>query len=173
MILCISSLIVNMAVTPMFIFVAVIVILIYYFIQKYFRSTSLQLESLDNLSQSKVLAHFTEAFCGRSTIRAFRKEENFIKCLNKCINTNNLLTLMTNCSHCWLGISLVTHLINFNEAMKLTNIILYVCFYLGFFCWPNSILHYILWSCGCIIWSHQHLLFRHLNYLCLCRTHLS
>jgi hypothetical protein len=44
---------------------------LYYFIQKYYRQSCVELQRLDALSRSPIQGHFQESLQGTATIRAF------------------------------------------------------------------------------------------------------
>ncbi|RWS29225.1 ATP-binding cassette sub-family C member 9-like protein, partial [Leptotrombidium deliense] len=104
--LCFAAVIVDVIVTPVFIFIAIPIVTVYYLLQRFFRFTSRELQRLDNLTRSPIVAHFNQTLLGLSTIRAFKEEESFISLVLDYINLNNLAFLMANCANCWLGIAL-------------------------------------------------------------------
>lgn len=104
--LCISAIIVDMIITPYFIIIAIPIVLVYYFLQHFFRFTSRELQRLDSISKSPIFSHFSQTLSGLTTIRAFNQENTFTDILYEFINTNNLAFLMLNSANCWLGIAL-------------------------------------------------------------------
>ncbi|NXW27556.1 ABCC8 protein, partial [Phaetusa simplex] len=69
--LCVSALAVISYVTPMFLIALVPLAIMCYFIQKYFRVASRDLQQLDDSTQLPLLSHFSETVEGLTTIRAF------------------------------------------------------------------------------------------------------
>lgn len=60
----------------------------YYIIQSFYRSTSRELQRIEAITRSPLYSHFSESLAGRSTIRAFKKEEDFIKTNQSLVNSN-------------------------------------------------------------------------------------
>lgn len=50
---------------------------VYFFLQKYYRRSYVELQRCDATSRSPVYAHFSESLTGVETIRAFRYQEKF------------------------------------------------------------------------------------------------
>ena len=50
---------------------------VYYFLQKYYRRTYVELQRCDATSRSPVYAHFSESLTGVETIRAFGYQQRF------------------------------------------------------------------------------------------------
>lgn len=72
--LCVSALAVISYVTPVFLVALLPLAVVCYFIQKYFRVASRDLQQLDDTTQLPLLSHFAETVEGLTTIRAFRYE---------------------------------------------------------------------------------------------------
>uniref|UniRef100_A0A8D1JMM2 ATP binding cassette subfamily C member 8 n=1 Tax=Sus scrofa TaxID=9823 RepID=A0A8D1JMM2_PIG len=70
--LCVSALAVISYVTPVFLVALLPLAVVCYFIQKYFRVASRDLQQLDDTTQLPLLSHFAETVEGLTTIRAFR-----------------------------------------------------------------------------------------------------
>ncbi|KAI4897857.1 hypothetical protein NFI96_005985 [Prochilodus magdalenae] len=70
--LCLSAIGVITFVTPVFVAALVPLAVAFYFIQKYFRVASKDLQDLDDSTQLPLLCHFSETAEGLTTIRAFR-----------------------------------------------------------------------------------------------------
>lgn len=51
--------------------------IVYFFLQKYYRRSYVELQRCDATSRSPVYAHFSESLTGVETIRAFRYQEKF------------------------------------------------------------------------------------------------
>ncbi|XP_070559237.1 ATP-binding cassette sub-family C member 9-like isoform X2 [Ptychodera flava] len=104
--LCLSALIVNTIVTPVFIVVVAPFLVVYYFITKYYVTTARELQRLDSITKSPTLAHFSETLGGLSTIRAYGDENRFRKRFFETKNTNNVSRLYFLCGFRWLAIRL-------------------------------------------------------------------
>ncbi|XP_070559247.1 ATP-binding cassette sub-family C member 8-like isoform X2 [Ptychodera flava] len=104
--LCLSALIANAIVTPVFIVLVAPFLVVYYFIQKYYVTTSRELQRIDSITKSPVFAHFSETLGGLSVIRAYRDENRFRKRLLETIDTNNVAQLYFLCSFRWMTMRL-------------------------------------------------------------------
>jgi len=62
---------------PPFTALIIPIILIYYWIQRYYLRTSRELKRLDSVTKSPIYAHFQESLGGISTIRAYRQQQRF------------------------------------------------------------------------------------------------
>eukprot|EP00798_Chlamydomonas_sp_ICE-L_P010758 gene10758-17842_t len=60
----------------------------YYFVQRYYRRSSIELQRLESISRSPVFANFSETLGGLDTIRAFQMNRMFIKRHEDKVNTN-------------------------------------------------------------------------------------
>ncbi|XP_077995245.1 ATP-binding cassette sub-family C member 9-like [Glandiceps talaboti] len=101
-----SAVVVNAIVVPIFIAIIVPVMIGYYFLQKFFITTSRELQRLDSITKSPIFAHFSESLGGLSTIRAYRDERRFRKKIVDTINTNNISFIYLQTANRWLGIRL-------------------------------------------------------------------
>ncbi|KAF3923710.1 hypothetical protein ABW20_dc0104162 [Dactylellina cionopaga] len=63
--------------TPAFIALIVPLLMLYFYIQRYYLSTSRELKRLDSTSRSPVFAHFQESLGGLATIRAYQQQDRF------------------------------------------------------------------------------------------------
>ncbi|EPS42616.1 hypothetical protein H072_3436 [Dactylellina haptotyla CBS 200.50] len=63
--------------TPAFIALIVPLLFLYFYIQRYYLSTSRELKRLDSVSRSPIFAHFQESLGGLSTIRAYQQQDRF------------------------------------------------------------------------------------------------
>ncbi|KAJ6264027.1 Metal resistance protein [Drechslerella dactyloides] len=63
--------------TPAFIALIVPLLLLYFYIQRYYLSTSRELKRLDSVSRSPIFAHFQESLGGLATIRAYQQQDRF------------------------------------------------------------------------------------------------
>uniref|UniRef100_A0A8D0GZU4 ATP binding cassette subfamily C member 8 n=1 Tax=Sphenodon punctatus TaxID=8508 RepID=A0A8D0GZU4_SPHPU len=102
--LCVSALAVISYVTPMFLIALVPLAIICYFIQKYFRVASRDLQQLDDSTQLPLLSHFSETVEGLTTIRAFRYEGRFKQKLLDYTDSNNIASLFLTAANRWLEV---------------------------------------------------------------------
>ncbi|KAM5138247.1 ATP-binding cassette sub-family C member 8 [Mantella aurantiaca] len=102
--LCISALAVISYVTPIFVISLVPLVITCYFIQKYFRVASRDLQQLEDSTQLPLLAHFSETVEGLTTIRAFRYEARFQQKLLELTDSNNIASLFLTAANRWLEV---------------------------------------------------------------------
>ncbi|KAK9400170.1 ATP-binding cassette sub-family C member 9 [Crotalus adamanteus] len=76
----------------------------FYFIQKYFRVASKDLQELDDSTQLPLLCHFSETAEGLTTIRAFRHEPRFKQQMLELTDTNNIAYLFLSAANRWLEV---------------------------------------------------------------------
>ena len=67
-----------MTVIWQFIIVIIPVSFGFYFVQTFYVTTSRQLKRLESISRSPIYSHFGETITGSSTIRAFKREKEFM-----------------------------------------------------------------------------------------------
>ncbi|XP_043825903.1 ATP-binding cassette sub-family C member 8 isoform X3 [Dromiciops gliroides] len=102
--LCVSALAVISYVTPVFLIALLPLAIVCYFIQKYFRVASRDLQQLDDSTQLPLLSHFSETMEGLITIRAFRYEALFQQKLLKYTDSNNIASLFLTAANRWLEV---------------------------------------------------------------------
>ncbi|XP_053304504.1 ATP-binding cassette sub-family C member 8 isoform X2 [Spea bombifrons] len=102
--LCVSALAVISFVTPIFMISLVPLAIICYFIQKYFRVASRDLQQLEDSTQLPLLSHFSETVEGLTTIRAFRYEGRFQQKLLELTDSNNIASLFLTAANRWLEV---------------------------------------------------------------------
>uniref|UniRef100_A0AAY4D3G0 ATP-binding cassette, sub-family C (CFTR/MRP), member 8 n=1 Tax=Denticeps clupeoides TaxID=299321 RepID=A0AAY4D3G0_9TELE len=102
--LCVSAMGVISYVTPVFLIALFPLAIICYFIQKYFRVASKDLQQLEDTTQLPLLAHFSETVEGLTTIRAFRYEDRFRKRLLEFTDANNIASLFLTAANRWLEV---------------------------------------------------------------------
>ncbi|KAM8862149.1 ATP-binding cassette sub-family C member 8 isoform 3-T3 [Synchiropus picturatus] len=102
--LCVSALGVISYVTPVFLIALLPLIITCYFIQKYFRVASRDLQQLEDSTQLPLLSHFSETVEGLSTIRALRYEPRFRQRLLQFTDANNIASLFLTAANRWLEV---------------------------------------------------------------------
>lgn len=102
--LCLSAIGVISSITPMFMIALVPLAVAFYFIQKYFRVASKDLQDLDDSTQLPLLCHFSETAEGLTTIRAFRHEARFKQRMLELTDTNNTAYLFLSAANRWLEV---------------------------------------------------------------------
>ncbi|XP_067283414.1 ATP-binding cassette sub-family C member 9 isoform X3 [Pseudorasbora parva] len=102
--LCLSAIGVIAFVTPAFLVALVPLAVAFYFIQKYFRVASKDLQDLDDSTQLPLLCHFSETAEGLTTIRAFRHEARFKQRMLELTDTNNTAYLFLSAANRWLEV---------------------------------------------------------------------
>ncbi|KAJ1514976.1 Multidrug resistance-associated protein 1 [Coelomomyces lativittatus] len=105
---CVSTLCLIIGITPYFAIPTVPLLIVYYFIQKFYRSTSRELKRLDSITRSPVLAQFSESLTGIVTIRAYGEQERFSLQNQRYINANNRAYFLQLCAQRWLAIRIET-----------------------------------------------------------------
>ncbi|XP_015264324.1 PREDICTED: ATP-binding cassette sub-family C member 9-like, partial [Gekko japonicus] len=102
--LCLSAIGMISYATPFFLVALVPLGIAFYFIQKYFRVASKDLQELDDSTQLPLLCHFSETAEGLTTIRAFRHEARFKQRMLELTDTNNIAYLFLSAANRWLEV---------------------------------------------------------------------
>lgn len=102
--LCLSAIGVISVITPAFLIALIPLGVAFYFIQKYFRVASRDLQDLDDSTQLPLLCHFSETAEGLTTIRAFRHEARFKQRMLELTDTNNTAYLFLSAANRWLEV---------------------------------------------------------------------
>jgi len=93
-------------VAPIFGVALVPLLILYYFVQQFYRSTSRELKRIDSITRSPLYANFTETMQGLPTIRAYNEQERFIKYNQFLIDENNRPQHLQITAQRWLGLRL-------------------------------------------------------------------
>ena len=101
-----TTMIVITIATPIFLAVIVPLLIIYIIIQRIYVRTSRQLKRLESVSRSPVYSHFQETLSGVSTIRAYRKSDDFITQSQNKVDYNQEAYYPGICANRWLAIRL-------------------------------------------------------------------
>lgn len=81
-------------------------LVVYYFMQRLYMRNSRELKRLESISRSPVISHFSESMTGLSTIRAYRRQDQFFdRCLSN-IDVNNQVVYLQLMVQRWLGLRL-------------------------------------------------------------------
>ncbi|XP_030588063.1 ATP-binding cassette sub-family C member 8 [Archocentrus centrarchus] len=102
--LCVSALGVISYVTPVFLIALLPLAVACYFIQKYFRMASRDLQQLEDSTQLPLLSHFSETVEGLTTIRALRYEPRFRQRVLQFTDANNIASLFLTAANRWLEV---------------------------------------------------------------------
>ncbi|CAL8071482.1 unnamed protein product [Orchesella dallaii] len=104
--LCISAIVVNAIVNAWFLLLAIPIVAIYYYIQRFYRFSSRELQRIQAISRGPIYSHFHETLEGLSTIRAFREQKRFTNQMLVRLDSHNKADMFINVGNRWLSISL-------------------------------------------------------------------
>ncbi|XP_067858105.1 canalicular multispecific organic anion transporter 1 [Heptranchias perlo] len=115
----ISTLFVICLATPYFTIVVVPLAVLYYFIQRFYVTTSRQLRRLDSVTRSPIYSHFGETVTGLPVIRAYRHQARFLDQNEKIVDGNQKCVFPWIVANRWLAIRLefVGNLVIFFAAL--------------------------------------------------------
>uniref|UniRef100_A0A8C5TS46 Canalicular multispecific organic anion transporter 1 n=1 Tax=Malurus cyaneus samueli TaxID=2593467 RepID=A0A8C5TS46_9PASS len=102
----ISTLLVICLATPFFALVIIPLSVFYYFVLRFYVSTSRQLRRLDSVTRSPIYSHFGETVSGLSVIRAYGHQERFLKQNETTMDINQKSVYSWIISNRWLAIRL-------------------------------------------------------------------
>ncbi|XP_075847189.1 ATP-binding cassette sub-family C member 3 isoform X1 [Microtus pennsylvanicus] len=100
----ISTLVVIVASTPLFLVVVLPLAVLYGFVQRFYVATSRQLKRLESISRSPIFSHFSETVTGTSVIRAYGRIEDFKVLSDRKVDTNQKSSYPYIASNRWLGV---------------------------------------------------------------------
>ncbi|XP_063225209.1 ATP-binding cassette sub-family C member Sur isoform X2 [Bacillus rossius redtenbacheri] len=106
LLLCFSAIFVNAVVTLWFLLLAVLICVVYYLVQHFYRCSSRELQRLDSITRSPIFSHFSETLTGLTTIRAFGHQQRFMDLLLGKMDVHTNAFLIMNTANRWLGIAL-------------------------------------------------------------------
>ncbi|XP_042886660.1 multidrug resistance-associated protein 1-like isoform X6 [Penaeus japonicus] len=114
-----STFIVIIYSTPIFIAVLIPTLIIYYFVQVLYVATSRQLKRIESVSRSPIYSHFQESIQGASTIRAYGKCEEFITESEKRVDFNQVSYYPSVMVNRWLAVRLefIGNILTFSAAL--------------------------------------------------------
>ncbi|NXA09521.1 MRP2 protein, partial [Sapayoa aenigma] len=102
----ISTLVVISLATPFFTLVIIPLSIFYFFVLRFYISTSRQLRRLDSVTRSPIYSHFGETVSGLSVIRAYGHQERFLKQNVTIMDINQKSVYSWIISNRWLAIRL-------------------------------------------------------------------
>ncbi|KAL6604391.1 hypothetical protein LY90DRAFT_663298 [Neocallimastix californiae] len=91
---------------PIFGVALIPLLILYYFVQKYYISTSREIKRLESLARSPLFANFTETLQGLPTIRAYSEQERFTRHNQDLVDGNNRPFYLQFIAQRWLGVRL-------------------------------------------------------------------
>lgn len=92
--------------TPIFMSIGVPVIILYYFVQKFYVATSRQLKRLESVTRSPIYSHFSESISGQSIIRAYDEKKRFTVESETKVDYNQAISYQSIIANRWLGVRL-------------------------------------------------------------------
>ncbi|NXJ71659.1 MRP2 protein, partial [Rostratula benghalensis] len=102
----ISTLLMISLATPFFALVIIPLTVFYYFVLRFYVSTSRQLRRLDSVTRSPIYSHFGETVSGLSVIRAYGHQERFLQQNESTMDINQKTVYSWIISNRWLAIRL-------------------------------------------------------------------
>ncbi|NXT76063.1 MRP2 protein, partial [Zapornia atra] len=102
----ISTLVMISLATPFFALVIIPLSIFYYFVLRFYVSTSRQLRRLDSVTRSPIYSHFGETVSGLSVIRAYGHQERFLQQNESTMDINQKSVYSWIISNRWLAIRL-------------------------------------------------------------------
>ncbi|VUC27576.1 unnamed protein product [Clonostachys rosea] len=100
------SLVVIASGSYIFIILAIPLVLIYCYMQRFYLGAKRELKRLDGASRSPVFAHSKETLSGLTTIRAFLQQERFITATERHLDVNMKAWMPSIAANRWLGLRL-------------------------------------------------------------------
>lgn len=100
----ISTIMVIVASTPLFMVVVLPLAVLYGFVQRFYVATSRQLKRLESISRSPIFSHFSETVTGTSVIRAYGRIQDFKVLSDTKVDNNQKSSYPYIASNRWLGV---------------------------------------------------------------------
>ncbi|XP_068238012.1 multidrug resistance-associated protein 1-like isoform X2 [Palaemon carinicauda] len=101
-----STFLVIIASTPIFVVVMIPIMIIYFFVQRLYVASSRQLKRIESVSRSPIYSHFQESLQGSSTIRAYGRQNQFIAESEKKVDFNQICNYPSVMTNRWLAVRL-------------------------------------------------------------------
>ncbi|KAL7041242.1 hypothetical protein ACKWTF_000685 [Chironomus riparius] len=92
--------------TVAFLGVAIPMLVIYYFVQRFYVATSRQLKRIESVTRSPIYVHFSETITGQSVIRAWGEEQRFIAESERRVDYNQMMSYPSIIANRWLAVRL-------------------------------------------------------------------
>ncbi|KAK3912845.1 Canalicular multispecific organic anion transporter 2 [Frankliniella fusca] len=105
---CVATLLVISISTPLFVSVIIPLGVVYFFVQRFYVSTSRQLKRLDAVSRSPIYSHFSETLTGSASIRAYGAVDRFIQEVEARVDKNQKCYFPVAVANRWLAVRLET-----------------------------------------------------------------
>jgi ATP-binding cassette subfamily C (CFTR/MRP) protein 1 len=104
---------------PYFIIAVVPIIILYLYVQSFYRISAREFKRLGSVSKSPIFSHFNETLNGLPLIRAFKQQKAFMETNYNKLNENNRAYLVQILGNRWIGIRLemLGILVNFVTAL--------------------------------------------------------
>ncbi|KAJ7394107.1 hypothetical protein OS493_003784 [Desmophyllum pertusum] len=103
---CIGAVVLPSILNPWIILPATPLMIIFILIGRYFLKTSRDLRRLEGINRSPVLSHFSDTLMGLVTIRAYKREDAFLKALYRYQDDHNRTWFSIQSTKRWLSIRL-------------------------------------------------------------------
>jgi len=102
----IGGIVMNSVFVPYFIIPVVPVFILFFVVQRFFIASCRELQRLECVTRSPILAHVSQSLNGLTTIRAFHSQERFVReCFEK-IDANQLPFVFHQTTNIWMGLRL-------------------------------------------------------------------
>jgi len=102
----IGGIVMNSVFVPYFIIPVVPLFILFFVVQRFFIASCRELQRLQCVTRSPILAHVSQSLNGLATIRAFRSQQRFIQECFKKIDTNQLPCMFYHTTNIWMGLRL-------------------------------------------------------------------
>ncbi|WKY10812.1 hypothetical protein Q1695_002849 [Nippostrongylus brasiliensis] len=119
----VGTLVVTVMGLPLMVPVFLLLLTVYYFIQKYYRLTTVELKRLTSLSLSPFYSHLSDTVNGLATIRAQRFVERFAKKLRERLTMNMRAQFSSIAASQWLSIRLSVIAVCIVAAIAITAVV--------------------------------------------------
>eukprot|EP01027_Heterolobosea_sp_BB2_P005362 GEZU01008213.1.p1 GENE.GEZU01008213.1~~GEZU01008213.1.p1 ORF type:complete len:1468 (-),score=330.07 GEZU01008213.1:1647-6050(-) len=106
LIMVLSGLLVIVFITPLVLIPLIPTIIVYWFVQHFYRKTSRELKRLESISRSPIYSFFQEIVGGISTVRAYKMQESLSSRHFTNVDDNQRVFFYSVAANRWLGIRL-------------------------------------------------------------------
>lgn len=104
--ICLGALTVNAVQSPIFLVFACPLILLYWSIQYFYRSSSIELQRIESSTRAPYISHLSNSLCSLVTLRAFNEEIRLTNQFCDQLDANTTALLLLQSGSRWLGVSL-------------------------------------------------------------------